>query len=296
MKHIEIDRVTNREMRMHGDVEFPIGIYSETLSSYDLGYVPWHWHAEMEVYFIVKGILELVTTEGTIYLKSGEGFFANSNELHCMKMGEGKDVQYISIVFNPQVIRNGLSLLLDEKYIFPILGNTELSYLFLQDSKYAPQIYDKMTKIEKYHLERNFGFEVYIRNILSEIWLLLLQYKKSCISDTPIKNKLDSNRIRAMLSFIQQHYSEDISLLDIAETASISVSECCRCFKRSLRLSPIEYLVEYRLGEAAMQLMQTEKSISEICFDVGFNSTSYFANKFRRQFNKTPRAYRKAED
>lgn len=108
MKHIEIDRVTNREMRMHGDVEFPIGIYSETLSSYDLGYVPWHWHAEMEVYFIVKGILELVTTEGTIYLKSGEGFFANSNELHCMKMGEGKDVQYISIVFNPQVIRNGL--------------------------------------------------------------------------------------------------------------------------------------------------------------------------------------------
>ena len=90
-------------------------------------------------------------------------------------------------------------------------------------------------------------------------------------------------------------YFMSISLADIAASANISQSECCRCFQRCLKQSPFDYLIEYRIRQAAGMLLDTDKPISEICMETGFNSTSYFSNKFKSILGQSPRDYRKTK-
>ena len=57
-------------------------------------------------------------------------------------------------------------------------------------------------------------------------------------------------------------------------------------------MSPLEYMREYRLRKACMELIETEKSITEIASDCGFGSSSYFGKLFREHFNCSPVRYR----
>lgn len=85
-----------------------------------------------------------------------------------------------------------------------------------------------------------------------------------------------------------------LGLADIAASADIGERECLRCFKRTIRESPMQYLLKYRLMQGADQLVSDPStSISEISAGCGFEYTSYFAKQFRRFYLCTPREYRK---
>ena len=96
-----------------------------------------------------------------------------------------------------------------------------------------------------------------------------------------------------MMSFIQENYVEKLTLEQIADAASISTRECLRCFRESIRQSPTDYLIEYRVQVAKKLLETTNLSITEIALRCGFNSNSYFTKIFHRSCGKTPNAYRK---
>ena len=85
-----------------------------------------------------------------------------------------------------------------------------------------------------------------------------------------------------------------VSLSDIAGTADIGERECLRCFQKTIQLSPIQYLIKYRIMQGAeMLLCEPESSISEIAISCGFDSPSNFARIFKRFYDCTPREYRK---
>lgn len=290
----QIDRSTNRETRHHGNSDLPIGVYNLHLSSYDIGYAPWHWHKEAELYFVIEGSVRIVTPSGEHILNETEGCFFNSNCLHSMHPYECDDVIFQSIVFDPFIISSSISMLFDEKYLFPLLKCRQISSILI-DSKNPLHsfIYEKISHIVFLHKKQEFGFEIVMRNYLSEIWFQLLKLAEDEIQAAPRGADLDYNRIHAMLSYIHENYRNELSSENIASAASLSVSECCRCFQRCLKQSPFDYLIEYRIRNAAELLLDTDKSISEICMESGFNSTSYFSNKFKQILGATPRDYRK---
>jgi transcriptional regulator GlxA family with amidase domain len=96
-----------------------------------------------------------------------------------------------------------------------------------------------------------------------------------------------------MIAFIQEHFSEKLTLEEIATSAAISTRECLRCFKTSIRQSPMDYLIEYRIRTAKKLLETTDHSITDIALACGFNSNSYFTKLFHRICGKTPNIYRK---
>lgn len=67
-----IDYTTNQETQRHGNSDLPIGVYHFHLSSYEAGYTPWHWHKEVELYFVLEGAIRLNTTSGRFILKENE--------------------------------------------------------------------------------------------------------------------------------------------------------------------------------------------------------------------------------
>ena len=106
---------------------------------------------------------------------------------------------------------------------------------------------------------------------------------------------LDESRTKAAITYIMEHYEEPITLQDIADSIHISKSECCRCFKRCLQLTPFDYLLKYRIYSAVDLLAQDSStlSISDIALKVGFNSSSYFNKLFKKYIGYTPSAYKK---
>ena len=106
----------------------------------------------------------------------------------------------------------------------------------------------------------------------------------------------DRLRINSAMEFIESHYADPLTLDDIASHIYVGREECCRCFKRALKLSPFEYLTRFRLEKALEWLGQKEtasQTISELAALAGFNNPSYFAKLFRETFHCTPSQYRK---
>ena len=291
-----VDQTTRQETRHHGDSSLPIGIYCQHTSEYRLGYAPWHWHKEAELYFVTEGSARVITTEGETVLHETEGCFINSNCLHSMRPHECDDVIYHSVVFDPFIISSSISMLFDEKYIYPLLRSKQVSSIIIDsDCPLHSFIYEKISQIVSLNKKKTFGYEIILRNSLSEIWFQLLNLADEKMKNPPRGAGLDQTRIHAMLTYIHEHYTSDLTSEQIAAAASVSVSECCRCFQRCLKQSPFDYLIEYRIRQAAGMLLDTDKPISEICMETGFNSTSYFSNKFKSILGQSPRDYRKTK-
>ena len=107
-------------------------------------------------------------------------------------------------------------------------------------------------------------------------------------------NNKQQDRILTMISFIQENFAEKLTLEEIADSAAVSTRECLRCFQSSIRQSPMDYLISYRIQVAKKLLETTDHSITEIALRCGFNSNSYFTKIFHRTCGKTPNAYRAA--
>ena len=95
-------------------------------------------------------------------------------------------------------------------------------------------------------------------------------------------------RLHRMLTYIHEHYAEEMTLNDIAAAAHVSRSEAGRCFKAYMGCSPVEALIRYRLQMARRLLSDTSRTLQEICYACGFNSVNYFSRQFRRVYGSAP--------
>lgn len=143
--------------------------------------------------------------------------------------------------------------------------------------------------------EDEIGHELHCVELVFKLWRLLLQYIHSDQSAVAHRTVNDSKeqRLNALVSFVHAHYSEPITVEDMAKHISISRTECFRCFQRILQKTPVEYLTEYRLSMAAAMLVNTGRTVADIAESCGFQSASYFGKLFRERYKKHPKHIRK---
>ena len=103
-----------------------------------------------------------------------------------------------------------------------------------------------------------------------------------------------NQRIKEILSYIREHFTEKITLDEIAKHLHLSTNECCRFFKKNMNCTLFEYITEYRLSKSMELLEHTDLPVSQIAYESGFGSSSYFIEKFRKNVGMTPAAFRKA--
>ena len=86
-----------------------------------------------------------------------------------------------------------------------------------------------------------------------------------------------------MIQYIQKHFSEMITLEDLAASANISRSEAGRCFQKYYADTPMSYLIRYRLQQAQKFLLTSTLSVKEISCQCGFSDSSYFVKKHMKR-------------
>lgn len=279
-----------KELKPQGTIDYPCNAYSSFHSCHQEDDIPWHWHEELEIIYIRKGQMEIMVPSKSLTVNEGEMIVINSNVLHYGK--SIADTQINSFVFSTSLISGGENYIFYKKYIKPLLSLNKFDFFNIkkEDNQDMIELFlraFKVTDIEE------IGYEFIVRENLSKIVMYL--YKELFDNDTSFKNEdnLENKRVKQMLKYIHKNYDGNISLHDIAESANISERECLRCFKKTIQLSPIQYLLKYRIMQGASLLLNDGgKTISQIANLCGFNSASNFSKTFRKLYDLSPKEYR----
>ena len=109
---------------------------------------------------------------------------------------------------------------------------------------------------------------------------------------SPSLRERDISRLDEVLDFLRRNKFETVTLEDAAAVAKMSPKSFCRFFKANTGKTLVAYLTELRIGEVCLQLLETDRSVSEIAFDCGFNNLSNFNRRFRSVKGMTPRQFR----
>ena len=94
------------------------------------------------------------------------------------------------------------------------------------------------------------------------------------------------------MQYIHTNYQKNVSLDEMADYAGVSKSTVLNLFRQYLHTSPVSYMINYRLKEAAWLLLKTEKKVSVISKETGFKGVDYFCRTFKEYYHMTPTQYR----
>lgn len=279
-----------RELVEHGTPLFPVSCYDDDLTATP---VPWHWHEELEVLVITEGNVLICVGKQKFELSAGEGFFINSGILHAASPIAGSTGHLHSLVFHPRLI-GGIDTIFWQNYMQPILSNPCFNHMYLDKS--LPWHEDGMHQIANawnFCAEGEDGYEFQVRYSLSMLMEHLSKHNSASLKRPSQKELRDNERLKQMLFFIQNHYTEEITVSMIANAALVSESECMRCFRSTMSTSPIKYLKQFRIEKAADALAFSDDKIIDIAMNCGFLDVSYFIKSFRESYGLTPAEYRK---
>ncbi|WP_433940020.1 AraC family transcriptional regulator [Paenibacillus lautus] len=287
-KNFKVDQ-NFKELTEHRTTVLPIACYRTTIRHNINGYIPMHWHEEFQFVRIMKGQAIFQIQEEKVTLREGDGMFINSGCLHLAEDENDSGCNYICLNVLPSFV---LSQELYRTYVYPYLEATNLSYIILPPREHwAKNILDAILEMDRLIHQRPALYEIDLTVQLTHIWRNLvvngfpLEYKEA--------DMLKNHRMKQMLNWIHHQYAEKIILEDIARAGQLSRSECCRYFKRFLNKTPLNYVMEYRIQKSLILLQQPENNVTDVAYQVGFNSTSYFINQFRKSMNMTPLSYKR---
>jgi len=105
-------------------------------------------------------------------------------------------------------------------------------------------------------------------------------------------NDSDATRMNNIYNYILNNFTSEISLEDVAYQANMTPSAFCRYFKLRTKKTLIEFLNELRVNYACQLLEENRYSITQICFEAGFNNTANFNRRFKHLKGITPQQYR----
>lgn len=287
-----ITQENQKELKEHGNYAFPVNISIEKIQSYEKGMFLWHWHPEVELTLILSGQIEYQIEDNSYILSAGDGVFCNGNSLHSGYMHKNQDCTYLSITFHPRFLYGYENSILNTKYVNFITSNELWASLVLEPSvAWQREVLDCMKKIYELSLAPPEDFELQTHMLLLSIWQRLYRH----FSEQPnpaSKPKHHLQRLRDILAFIEKHYNQEISLEDVAKTANICKSECCRFFKKHMGMTIFDYILYLRIQNSLPLLKKTD-SITEVAAMVGFSSPSYYSQIFKRYMKCTPIEYKK---
>ena len=225
---------------------FPYLVFYEELDQYLEGFVPWHWHEEIEFFTVIQGRLRFSTNQNTYDLAEGEGGFINSNVMHKYEPLSGSRVIVTGEVLDPTILSGGVRSYYHHKFIEPILENDALDVMiFKPSSPTHRQILSHLRASQDIADTGAFGFELEVRNHLCEVWLLLSKEAPAASSAKSRTNNLNTTPFSFLLSYRCRAAADRLrnsndSVTDIAYSCGFSnPSYLGKIFKQEMGVSPL---------------------------------------------------------
>lgn len=244
-----------------------------------------HYHDSYEVYFLISGTRNHFIGREYFCLLPGDIMLIKPFELHYSTTSE--EIQYKRYVMN-----------LKKHILMPAFSQSEIDELFKifdyrifhLNEREQSELLGLLKKADQaYHSEKFLSDKMY-KYLTAEI---LLFFKNISDKRKIIAPKQPDNEIIKAVRYINDRYTENITLDEVTGFLHISKYHFCRRFKEFTGATFLEYLNNLRLAEAHQLLVHTQKSINEIALAAGFNSTAHLSRVFGQAYGQPPREFRK---
>lgn len=245
-----------------------------------------HYHDEIELLTITQGELFCVVSGKTYLCQKGDILFFSARIPHTTYIQNSK-CGYTLIQFRPEHFLGDSNN--TGKYFNRFVRNANLPFAVLRNE----ELYHTVEKAVEEKKKQAEAFELYIKGAIFTIIALLC--REGALSASNSVYSADIKKILPALSYIDEHFAQDITLDDIARLQNLNPAYFCRVFKRASGSSFVDYLNFVRICKSEKLLAAGKKSILEISCDVGFSSVSYYNRIFKRYKNCTPTEYRRAQ-
>ena len=283
---------TNKEKARHGDIFLPVNSY-HCLIPFTYRELALHWHEEMEITFIQDGTSDYKVGQEEFKANAGDIILIPPYCTHSACEIPGKTMISDSMVFHLDYLGAGNQDLSASKYLRPMAEGQLLMQEVIRDSDAGyEEIKEAFFKALDCFKNKPSFYEMLLKEKLLHILILLFSYGYLRESDDSHITSENRRHIKSALEYISDHYSEKISISEMAQLAGFSENYFMSLFRQYVGMSCIQYVNHYRIQKAAHALEETTKSVSEIAMIHGFDNISYFNLQFRRTFGMTPREFR----
>ena len=280
-----------KELKQHGNEQFPFLVSYQKLSEYESGSFMWHWHPEIEITYVQKGTMCYKVNHMVYHLKEGDIVFNNSGALHSGTMENQKDCAYIPVTFDSRLIYGFFQSTVNSKYVDPVIQDSILPAICIDQSEpWHKPFREYLLRIIDLDEKKPDFYELDITICLQSMWRLLLEH----ITYEPQasrENSLEYDRIKKILSYIEENYQNKITLNDIAGHIHLCESECTRLFKRHMNTTLFAFLQEYRI-ERSLEFLRADQPVSAVADKAGFSDPNYYSKVFAKIKGCSPREYR----
>lgn len=311
------------EKQRHGTVELPVGLHKvEYPEGTDVIFYL-HWHQEFEFLVLTKGRIEFTIEERTYELGVGDCVFINSNLLHSARTVDGHACSFFAVVFSYEALEDDIHSSFAKKYIRPVLNGKYLLEEYLREDnaenehreltkvtegiKEIDEFSKRFSDVQRIPWQREVIFwlsqisecpehelephALLVRSRLLMVWNLMFHHGKSNRKN-PLEENAAFERLAPVVKYMKENYAYEITLAELAKLIPMSEGQFCRVFKQNMKMSPMQYLLRYRILQSCHLLQETDKKIGEIANLTGFNNISYFNKVFLKVIGCTPKEYR----
>ncbi len=282
-----------KEKRKHGNIQFPFTIYKCMIPDFFTSY-PIHWHPEMELIYVEEGMCHVTLNLETYRLEKGDILFITPGLLHSIEENGLISSVYYNIIFDFSLLLCKETDICNTRYLLPYMEGTALLPSILKPQmKHYSQIRNCIKALIGDRKIREPGFELLTKSRLMLLFYYLEPLKQLADKKYLTENTSKIQQIKQILFYVENNYSNPITIEEAASLCNFSPSYFMKFFKSATGTSFLQYVKHYRLEMAAGLLVNTDRSVLSISEEVGFHNHSYFIRAFKEKFGKTPREYRR---
>jgi len=255
---------------------------------------PQHRHADFAEIMVILGGKGLHTINGRTYTVSpGDVFVLKQQDIHGYEKAAG--LRLFNVIYDPVLLEkegrflrkmSGYQALFKTGAPHPRSGDfTAHFHLSHGDLAHVSKIIGLMK--EEWEGKPP-GYHVTVKSLFLN---LVVQLSRLYSVSDPIDRR-DSEKLEAVVTYLTEHFEQEMSVDQLAKMAGMSASHFFRVFKRKYQRSPKQYLIEFRIYRACEFLLKSRSSITQIAMTVGFSDSNYFCRQFKKVMGDNPTSYR----
>lgn len=256
---------------------------------------PWHYHPEYEIIFVEKSYGVRLMGNHIGNFSDGDLVFISPNLPHVWKNDtdfyQGREDLFVDVYvihFTEDALGKDYFNLPEFTHVRNLFLNGQQGLLIKGKDKH--KISELIKKVyNSSGIERLSLFITTLDAIAGTIDYILL----SSPGYINTLNNIDTIRITRVMDYLMENYTSDINLDRIADLVNLNKSSFCRYFKTRTRKTCSQFLNEIRIAHACKLLINSDKIISQICYETGYNNVSHFNRQFKLITGLTAKSYRK---
>lgn len=250
------------------------------------GYHPMHWHEEIELLFLLNGDAD-ITIEGKKYRLPPKSLIViDSCQVHS-SYSRGEAYMFACIHISPKLL---------QKYLPDIEFYRFCCHPEEIDESRQPA-YDKicseLEELIRLYVKEPRAFLMESEGIIIQILAQLIRDFTSAPYRLPQASQTAMERLRSLITYVEEHYSEPVSLTDAAGLLGMSREYFCRFFKKNMGTSFLRYVNEVRAAHIYQALLDTDLPVAELAGQNGFTNQKLFNKTFKEIYGCTPSSVRK---